>query len=76
MAKEFLRLSLYTPSSVALELDDKLGDLWEQIVDAEKRGNDEVSEELWTKLLSDYDYEISEQLMLDVSVEDARISTW
>lgn len=76
MAKEFLRLSLYTPSSVALELDDKLGDLWEQIVDAEKRGNDEVSEELWTKLLSDYDYEISEQLMRDVSVEDARVSTW
>lgn len=76
MAKEYLRLSLYTPSSVSLELDDKLGELWEQIVDAEKRGNDEISEELWTKLLTDYDYEISEQIMRDVSVEDARISTW
>ncbi|APC46353.1 hypothetical protein HWB05_gp091 [Streptomyces phage BRock] len=76
MAKEFLRLSVWTPSSVVLELDDKLGDLWEQIVDAEKRGNDEVSEELWTKILSDYDYEISEQIMRDLSVEDARVSTW
>lgn len=76
MAKEFLRLNVWTPSSVVLQLDDKLGDLWEQIVDAEKRGNDEVSEELWTKLLSDYDYEISEQIMRDLSVEDARISTW
>lgn len=76
MAKEFLRLNVWTPSSVVLKLDDKLGDLWEQIVDAEKRGNDEVSEDLWTKLLSDYDYEISEQIMRDLSVEDARISTW